>query len=65
MGHMTAFTAMELEAARRREIVQADRGFDAHGWRARTSQPRAGQRELAWLAAAVTSAAAATKLARG
>jgi hypothetical protein len=64
MGQMDALTAMELEAARRREIVIEDL-VDARLTRHGRTGGRTGQRrEPAWLVTALT-ALAGMRLVRG
>jgi hypothetical protein len=58
-----AVTAMELEAARRRENVLDDRAAMAAPERVRTQRDRPARRELAWLAA--TLMATGARVSRG
>jgi hypothetical protein len=58
-----AVTAMELEAARRRENVLDDRAAMAGPERVRTQRDRPARRELAWLAA--TLMATGARVSRG
>jgi len=58
-----AVTAMELEAARRRETVLDDRAAMAVPQRVRMQRDRVSRRELAWLAA--TLMATSARVARG
>jgi hypothetical protein len=64
MGQMHALTALELEAARRREILLGERSA-GRTWNDGAARPRAGRQDDGWLAAALTAAAAGTRLARG
>lgn len=62
MGQMTAMTAIELEAARRRETVLDDRAAVVASERERVQRDRPARRELAWLA---TLMATGARVARG
>jgi hypothetical protein len=64
MGQMHALTAMELEGARRREILLGERAA-RQIWNDGAGRPRAGRQVGGWLATAVTAAAAGARLARG
>jgi hypothetical protein len=64
MGQMHALTAMELEAARRREILLGERSA-RRTWIDGADRPRAGRQDGGWLASALTAAVAGTRLARG
>jgi hypothetical protein len=63
MGQANAFTAMELEAARRREIFREELAGApmAHG--AQAAERGTDKRDLSWLATSVT--AAGRRLVRG
>jgi hypothetical protein len=64
MGQMHALTALELEAARRREILLGERAA-RRTWISGAARPRAGRQDGGWLATALTAAVAGTRLARG
>jgi hypothetical protein len=64
MGQMHPLTALELEAARRREILLGERSA-RRVWNDGAARPRAGRQDGGWLATALTAAAAGTRLARG
>lgn len=64
MGNFKGYTELELEAARRREVIRGsvvDTRLD--GVR-RSADPLGGRRDLAWLAASATLALG-SRLARG
>jgi hypothetical protein len=64
MGQMHALTALELEAARRREILLGERAA-RRTWIDGATRPRAGRQDGGWLATALTAAVAGARFARG
>lgn len=64
MGYNSAYTDIELEAARRREVIR-ESVVDARVGRVRQApEQRTGKRDLAWLAASATLALG-SRLVRG
>ena len=62
---MDALTAMELEAARRREVVLGDRAAARQAWAGNGREGRTARREPAWIAATLNTLALGGRLARG
>lgn len=64
MGQMTPYTGLELEAARRREVIRGELDEVVRVRAEAHRERRTGKRDLAWIAASATIALG-SRLARG